>query len=218
MRQTTCTATYTVTQADVNAGAVTNTATATGTPPTGPAVTSPPSTAVFTSVAGPALTMVKSADPTSVGTAGDVVTYSFLVTNTGNVDLTGITVMDTTFTGTGTPPVISCPATTLAPGATTTCTATYTVTQADVNAGAVTNTATATGTPPTGPAVTSPPVDRVRDIPSGPALTVVKSVDPTSVGAAGDVVTYSFLVTNTGNVDLTAVTVTDVFRAGVRRR
>ncbi|WP_443062760.1 DUF7507 domain-containing protein [Streptomyces sp. NBC_00390] len=37
------TATYTVTQADLSTGTVTNTARATGTPPTGPAVTSAPS-------------------------------------------------------------------------------------------------------------------------------------------------------------------------------
>ena len=35
----TCTATYTTTQADVDAGAINNTGTATGTPPSGPNVT-----------------------------------------------------------------------------------------------------------------------------------------------------------------------------------
>ena len=74
-----------------------------------------------------------------------------------------------------------------------------------MNAGAVSNTATATGTPPTGPAVTTPPANAVVTIPAGPALTVVKSVSPTSAGTAGEVVTYSFLVTNTGNVDLTGI-------------
>jgi uncharacterized repeat protein (TIGR01451 family) len=211
---TTCTATYTVTQADVNAGTVTNTATASGTPPTGPAVTSPPANAAVTIPAAPALTVVKSVDPTSVSAAGDTVTYSFLATNTGNVELTGVVVNETAFSGTGTPPVISCPATTLAPGASTTCTATYTVTQADVNAGSVTNTAAASGTPPSGPAVTSPPANVQVTIPAGPALTVVKSVDPASVGAAGETVTYSFLVTNTGNVDLTGVVVNETAFSG----
>ena len=35
----TCTATYTTTQADVDAGSITNTGTAVGTPPSGPTVT-----------------------------------------------------------------------------------------------------------------------------------------------------------------------------------
>ncbi len=42
-----------------------------------------------------------------------------------------------------------------------------------------------------------------------PALNVVKSSTTTSVTAAGQVVPYTFTVTNTGNVTLTGVTVTD---------
>ena len=67
-----------------------------------------------------------------------------MVTNTGNVTLTGVTVDDPKV---GT---VTCPATTLAPAESTTCTATYTLTQADVDAGEVVNNATASGTPPTG--------------------------------------------------------------------
>ena len=60
--------------------------------------------------------------------AGTPVTYSYLVTNTGNVTLNPVTVTDP-MPGLS---AITCPATTLAPRATETCTATYTTTQADV--------------------------------------------------------------------------------------
>ncbi|MBF4619526.1 hypothetical protein ITJ44_15735, partial [Clavibacter sp. VKM Ac-2873] len=144
------TASYVATQADVDAGSITNTATATGTPPSGDPVTSDPSSAVVTAGAAPGLTMVKSANPTEVGKAGDTVTYSFLFTNTGNTTLTDITVNETSFTGTGELSEISYPTRTLAPGASTTATASYVVTQADVDAGRVDNAATGAGTPPGG--------------------------------------------------------------------
>ncbi|SDS60585.1 conserved repeat domain-containing protein [Streptomyces sp. TLI_053] len=213
---TTCTATYAVTQADIDAGQVTNSATATGTPPTGPPVTTPPSSATVTATQAPAITIVKSVDPGTVGAAGQAVAYAFLVTNTGNVTLTNVSVSETAFSGTGTPPVITCPAgaASLAPGASVTCTAPYTVTQADVDAGSVTNSAVATGTPPTGPAVTSPPSNAVVIAMPTPALTIVKSVDATRLTAPGQVLAYSFLVTNTGNVTLTNVSVTETVFTG----
>ncbi|MFE6869428.1 hypothetical protein ACFVFS_23100 [Kitasatospora sp. NPDC057692] len=125
-------------------GQITNTAQAMASPPSGSAINSPPSSATVTASQAPSIAVVKSASPTTVSTVGESVAYSFQVTNTGNVDLTNVTVADTVFSGTGTPPVISCPSTMLAVGASLTCTATYTVTQADVDAGRVTNTATAT--------------------------------------------------------------------------
>ena len=79
----------------------------------------------------PALTLVKSATPTSYDHVGQVISYSYLVTNTGNVTLPGqFTVTDDKLT-------VTCPATaTLAPGASITCTASHTVIQADLDAGA----------------------------------------------------------------------------------
>ncbi|WPF83713.1 hypothetical protein SANBI_001408 [Sanguibacter sp. 4.1] len=203
---TTFTATYTLTQADVDRGSTTNTATATGIPPTGPPVESPPSTVEIPSIAAPALTVVKSVDPAGQESyeVGQELTYSFLVTNSGNVTMTDVTVNEGEFDGTGelgaiTPASVA----TLAPGDSTTFTATYTLTQADVDRGSTTNTATATGVPPTGPPVESPP--STVEIPSiaAPALTVVKSADLTEITAAGQVVRYSFVVTNTGNVTVT---------------
>ncbi|WP_418064474.1 hypothetical protein [Pimelobacter simplex] len=209
----TCTATYEVTQADVDAGAVTNTATAHGIPPGEGAepVRSEPSSAELTAEAAPALTLAKSADPASDVVTGDVVTYSFLVTNTGNVTLTSIGVSEGEFSGSGSMSAIECPGGPLAPGDAVTCTATYEVTQADVDAGSVTNTATAHGTPPGDGAepVRSEPSSAELTAEAEPALTLVKSADPASDVVTGDVVTYSFLVTNTGNVTLTSIGVTE---------
>jgi uncharacterized repeat protein (TIGR01451 family) len=77
--------------------------------------------------------------------AGDTITYVFKVTNTGNVTLTNITVMDTiggvTITGT----IAS-----LAPGHSdsTHITGVYTLTQADIDAGSFYDKATVTGEDP----------------------------------------------------------------------
>ena len=209
--QVTCTATYTVTQADVDAGRLSNTATARGTPPPGvpgPTV-SPPSTVVITQASAPALTVSKSVSPTSVSTAGQGVTYSFTVTNTGNVTIAGATVSDLSFSGTGTLSAISCPPgiAVLAPAASVTCTATYTVTQADLDAGTVSNTADASGLDPVGDTITSPVSTAVLAVNANPGLAIDKSVSPTSATTAGQVLTYTFVVTNTGNITLNAMTI-----------
>ena len=213
--QMTCTTTYTLTQADVNAGSVANTATATGMDPGGSPVTSPESSASVTAAPAPGISLVKSASPSDQAsfTVGQVITYSFLLTNTGNVSLTGVGVIEGAFTGSGSLSAPSCPGTVLAPGAQMTCTASYTLTQADVDAGTVRNTATATGTTPGGSPVTSP--ESQVDLPAAqnPALSVVKTASGT-LSNAGDQVSYSFLVTNTGNVTLSNVGVTDVFTQG----
>ncbi|WP_405087312.1 hypothetical protein [Microbispora sp. NBC_01389] len=211
---TTCTGTYTVTQADIDAGSIVNTATASGTPPEGPAVTSNPSTATVTALVTPSIALLKTASPSSVASAGQTVAYSYQVTNTGNATLTGISVVDTAFSGTGTPPVISCPVTTLVPQASTTCTGTYTVTQADIDDGNIVNTATAAGTPPEGPAVPSNPSTATVVTTSIPGLALRKTADPTTVTKVGQTVTYSHLVTNSGNVTLTGLNVVDTAFSG----
>jgi uncharacterized repeat protein (TIGR01451 family) len=154
-----CTASYTVTQADLDAGSVTNTATAAGTPPVGPDTVSDPSTAEVTASADPALTLTKSVTPTWITRAEESVEYSFVVTNAGNITLSDAAITETVFTGTGAIPVASCAAAaaSLAPGATVTCTASYTATQADVDARTISNTAVAVATKPDGTAVASDP-------------------------------------------------------------
>ncbi|WP_313461135.1 hypothetical protein, partial [Stenotrophomonas sp.] len=200
---TTCsTVVYTITQADMDAGQVTNTATGQGTPPSGPNATGDDSTTTPL-LAGPALTVSKTANPTTYATVGQSISYSYLVTNTGNVTVSALAVADDRIA------TVSCPATTLAPGAATTCTATYLITQADLDAGSVTNTATTTATPAQGtlsPVVAQATITAVQNR----ALALLKSSPNSSYAAVGDTLSYSYLVTNTGNITLTdPVTVTD---------
>jgi uncharacterized repeat protein (TIGR01451 family) len=135
---------------------------------------------------------------------GATVPYAFVVTNTGNVTMGGITLADPNAEG------VSCPATTLAPGASTTCTAVHVVQQADIDAGKVVNTATVTGTPPDGTPI--PPLPSNEVTVTGvqiPGLSIVKASTTASVSSAGQLVPYTFTVTNTGNVTITDIAVTD---------
>ncbi|NYE96132.1 putative repeat protein (TIGR01451 family) [Psychromicrobium silvestre] len=210
----TATATYAITQADINAGHVANSATTTGTPPSGPPVTPPPGTTDTPLTPNASLSLVKSVTETALTGPGQVLHYSFVVKNTGNVTLAPVTVAETAFSGTGAAPVITCPAgaSSLAPGASVTCTATYTVTQADFDSGQVTNTAVAHGTPLTGPVVDSPPSSAAVPGTSAPAMTFSKTADAsavTSPAVVGQVITYHFTAKNTGNVTLTGVVIND---------
>lgn len=192
---------YTITAADERAGSVDNTATATGTPPGGSTVTSTPSTTTTAVVAGaPALTVLQTSDKNILVTA-ETVTYSFLVTNTGNVTLTDPEVTVSGFTGTGTLSVIACPASApLPPQGTRTCTATYTVTAADVASGRLAGAATVSGLTPSGERVTSAPsVVTIRTV--LPAAPPVVSPVPPSLAFTGSDLTWPLI----GGAGLTVI-------------
>ena len=204
----TCTAEapYTITDAEATAGSVDNSATATGTTPDGDTTTSTPSTTTTpTGVpapdAAPALSVVKKANATKAK-AGRTITYSFRVTNTGNVTITNPRITERTFTGSGRLSAITCPpsASTLTPGESATCTARYTVTKADVRAGSIKNTATVTGTPSGGltPPVSPPSTTTVTTVPDVFRLAVNKRVLGSSRVLVGEQVRYRITVTNRG--------------------
>ena len=157
---------------------------------------------------------------------GDTVTYTFVVTNTGNVPLTNVTVTDPLVAVLGGPIALA-----VGDSNSAAFTATYTITQADINAGAVYNLATTTGTPPVGNPVTGTSTDptpcgacppnpecttcTIVPLEQKPSIAITKegtyqdTTTPIGVTNVGDTVTYTFVVTNTGNVPLTNVTVTD---------
>ena len=90
------------------------------------------------------MTIDKVADVQTYTQVGQVITYTFTVTNTGNQTLFNLNVSDP-LPGLS---AISCPGgnpiASLAPGASVQCTATYTITQADIDTGSVTNVASVT--------------------------------------------------------------------------
>ena len=218
----TCTAApYVLTQTDVDNGSVNNTATATGTPVTAGLPTVTAQSSLSTPVAQtPGLSLTKTADtPTDANAsglvdAGDTVGYTFAVTNNGNATLTGLTILD--------PQVgaITCVATTLAPGASTTCAADarYTITTGDQGAGQVVNTARARGTTQTGIVVQSNQATTTTLVATpAPALTIDKRVqtitdtNASGITDAGDTILFGFTVSNTGNVPLSSLAISDPF-------
>lgn len=225
----TVTATYTVTQDDVDGGeTLRNVATATGsTPdpddPTGDPllVTSPPGDTTIDLDFRPELTVVKSATPSDengngFADVGETITYSFLVENTGTTTVENVRVLDPMVSFADADPI------TLAPGESVTITAEpYAVTQADVDNGGVLNVASARGNVPGGGELDSEESEVVVEGPPGqPGLQVVKTAqldDANGNGLAdpGETIVYSFAVTNTGNVTMFDIRVVDPMLEGL---
>ena len=197
------TANYTITQADLDAGSVTNAAYATGTFGNN-TTTSNTDNATVTAIQNPTLTIGKSASPTIYSTVGQIITYTYNVTNYGNVNITGpITVTDSIL---GT---VNMTSGDLIPGQSVIGTANYTITQADLDAGSVTNAAYATGTFGNNTTTSNTDNATVTAI-QNPTLTIGKSASPTIYSTVGQIITYTYNVTNYGNVNITGpITVTD---------
>jgi uncharacterized repeat protein (TIGR01451 family) len=207
--QISCTATYVVTVADVTAGAVPNgTATTTATSAVGAQVQASDDDPASTVAAVPSITVEKAAPNTPVS-AGDVVTYTYTVTNTGNVPLNDVQLADPQ---SGLSALTCDPAlgSTLQPGASITCTATTTVTTADVVNGQLPNgTATGSGQPATGGTrITGSDDETVPTVAAVPSITVEKT-HPDRTYREGETVTFTYTVTNTGNVPLNDVQLDD---------
>ena len=155
-------------------------------------------------VAQPTLTITPTTNPPSFGVAGTPITYSYNVTNTGNVPLTDVGVADT-LPGLS---AVTCPGTTLAVAASESCTAHYSTTQADVDAGGITDAASVSGTPPSTTVVTASASVHTPAI-QAPAIAVRPTAVPGHFYAAGTPETFNDLVTNSGDVTLHGIGVTD---------
>jgi len=137
---------------------------------------------------------------------GDTITYTFAVTNTTDTPLHDITLTDTKCDSA--PTLVSKTGGNqddiLEPGETWSYTCTHVVTADDPDH--LINTATVTGTAPDERQATDTDTHEVLII--HPAIQIVKTASPTSVGP-GATVTYTYEVTNIGDVNLFDVAVTD---------
>ncbi|MGX9899226.1 DUF7507 domain-containing protein [Arthrobacter sp. SA17] len=227
---TACTADpYTISQNDVNAGEVVNNATASGTVAGLPPATDEDSTTTLIEQA-PALFLDKEAGtPTDVNNsgitdAGDTVQYTFAVTNSGNLPITNLSIADNLLAGQNPAIAVTCAATALAPGASTTCTAgrPYTITVADETAGEVVNTATANGVDPGNAPVASNPDSTNTVVTAQQNLLVIDKtagvpvdVNASGITDAGDTIQYNFRVTNNGNVPVADLGINDGLLGGL---
>jgi uncharacterized repeat protein (TIGR01451 family) len=168
-----------------------NTGTVTGIDPLDKTVTDKSSHSV--DIIHPGITVVKSGPPAAH--EGDTVTYTFKITNSGDVTLSNVTAVDNILGTVGT-------INSLDPGESTTLTKDFKVPAPSTF---VDNTVTACGTDPLSKQVCDP--DNHHLIIEHPAIQVVKSGAATAT--AGQTVTYTFKVTNIGDTDLKNVDVND---------
>ncbi len=214
---TSCTATYTVQQSDIDNngidtsgavdgdGDIDNTVTV-DTNQTAPVVASE----TVNIARNVAFTVGKTADIAIVSKDGDVITYTIAVTNIGNVTLSGIAITDTLTADE------ACPVASLAPLVSTNCTATYTVQQSDIDGNGIDTNGAVDGDGDIDNTVTvntdQAPAQMSSEtvaITQSPSLTVTKTANLTTVSSDGDVISYTIAVTNTGNLTLTGLTIAD---------
>jgi hypothetical protein len=190
---------YTLVQRDLDAGSVINTATATALGKvTGTMVTSPPSTATVITYTAARLGITKIAAPTFFTAAGDKITYTYALRNTGGLALTVTSPYTLTDDKTGT---ITCAAiASLAIGASAPCGASpYTVLPADNSSGFVTNTVSVT-TGSTTPATCASGCSTTKTVPKFicSITTLTGSPSPIPPMTAGQTASNWTITNNTG--------------------
>jgi uncharacterized repeat protein (TIGR01451 family) len=193
-----CTGTHSITAGDLDTGSFLDTAHASAT-----GVTDITATDTIHGDATQTLGLTKtdSLNGTHYTTFGQVVTYTITATNTGTMTLHAVTVSDTPtltdFACKVDNVAVTLPVADLAPGKAIVCTGTHAISQADLDSGSVLDTAhtSATGVPE----VNTPDTitgDQTKTL----GLTKTARVK---------VITYSFVITNTGNTTLSGVQLTD---------
>ncbi len=200
------TASYVVTQLDIDDGVtLTNLVTATSNQ-TSPAIET--DTALTTITRSPEFTVSKAVDQSAV-TEPSVLAYQIEITNTGNTSLSSIGLVDTMPDGSA--GVLAGPTgdglvgSVLNVGETWVYTTQYTVSQDEINAGVDLVNAIEVTTAEAG----SESTQATTTISQAPGLSISKQAVETSFTAVGDTVNFDLLVVNSGNVALVDLNIDD---------
>ena len=185
-------------------------------------------------VFNPSLDVVKTADVSGLSNPvafGDAIYYTILVTNNGDVEINSITLTDALTDGNLVvlpPPVpifqsasLGSPEGTLTVGEVATYAFTHTVSQSDIDSESLSNTVTANGVPISGGTVSDISDDgddldgntsddpTVVSLTGTPSLDVSKQADDVTDVVLGQVVTYTYRVTNDGNQTISGISLAD---------
>ncbi len=220
------TATYAVTQADIDAGGTFSNVFTFDTTQSGP-IDSNAATTTITQSPAFSVSKAQTSGPSPVTAAGQTLGYTITVQNTGNLTLTGLSLSDALLQA-GSPRTLTSGPTysagdsdsdgNLDVGETWTYAATYLVTQTDMdNGGTFSNTATfdtaqtvASTSSAVTTAVTQSPAMTIGKVATFDLGSGVQTANGTSDNVpAGTLITYTYTVANTGNVTIANVTVSD---------
>jgi uncharacterized repeat protein (TIGR01451 family) len=139
--------------------------------------------------------------PLDTLSVGDTITYVYTITNTGETTLTDLSLVDDRL---GEIPLSR---STITPWERVTGSFSVTITEADLP-GPFVNTVVVTAIDPSRKTVTDSDTLVLFDLSSDGALTLLKTSDTTEA-AVGDTITYTYTITNTGDVMLTDLVLTD---------
>ena len=204
-----CTAEHVVTQADLDNGSYLNTACVDD--GMGDAETGADEVCDDEDTPGeqnPELDIVKDDAGATYDEVGDVIHYTIKATNIGNVTLHDVVITDPNAVNLVCVPALPVPD--LAPGDEIHCTAEHTVTQADIDAGSYLNTACVDDENGADQMGADEDCDDENTPGSqNPELSIVKDDAGATYDEVGDVINYTIVATNIGNVTLKGVVVTD---------
>ncbi len=168
-------------------------------------------------------TLTKTANPTTFSNVGDVIAYTYVITNSNSANgLLDSAPADDKVA------LVDCPSPLVPASGTLTCTGTYQITAADVAAGSVTNTVTVDGEgcltqgnaslgASAGPLVSIEhecPEHHVASatvtlLASAPSWNLTKTPSPTTYSASGQSISYSYVLSNTGNAVISGISLAD---------